>query len=144
MPIVVHVPAPAGERWNTADVTPEPASAGLEDTVTLLPCSTAPAAGAVTEPVGEVESLVKMSDVVELLPAASAPCTPSVGELVVPADQANELVETWAARGRRPVWLPCVQPVVVPPSAGKNEDAGPEPESETLFEIWKLPAATPR
>src|SRR2546428_11438537 len=48
----VQVPAPAGERWNWAEATPEPPSAELEETVTAVPRTFAEAAGAVSEPVG--------------------------------------------------------------------------------------------
>ena len=36
-PMFVQTPAPAGERWNWAEATPEPASAEFEETVTALP-----------------------------------------------------------------------------------------------------------
>ena len=47
----VQVPAPAGERWNWTVATPEPVSAESLVSVTV-PRTFAPAAGAVTEPVG--------------------------------------------------------------------------------------------
>ena len=49
-------PSPAaesGERWKRAEATPEPESAESELTVTALPWTLAPEAGAVTEPVLE-------------------------------------------------------------------------------------------
>ena len=93
--IVVQVPAPAGERWNWAEATPEPASAELEETVTAAPRTLAEAAGAVSEPVGAVESLVKVRVVAVLvLPALSVLVTASVGALTVPAVQAKLLVVT--------------------------------------------------
>ena len=93
--MVVQVPAPVGEYWNWAEVTPEPASAQLEETVTVAPRTLAAAAGAVIEPVGAVESLVKVRVVaVEVLPALSVLVTASVGELVSAAGQAKLLVVT--------------------------------------------------
>ncbi len=62
--------------------------------MTAFPRTFALAAGAVTEPLGAVVSLVKVSVVVTVFPALSAPCTASVGELEVPADQAKAEVET--------------------------------------------------
>ena len=47
----VQVLAPAGERWNSALATPEPASAEFEVSVNV-PLMVALAAGAVTAPVG--------------------------------------------------------------------------------------------
>ena len=75
--IVVHVPAPAGERWNCAEATPEPPSAEFEETVTALPRTFAEAAGAVIDPVGFVLStrtLVTSADV-KVLPALSVVIT---------------------------------------------------------------------
>ena len=40
VPIVVQVPAPAGERWKTTWATPEPASAEFEETATGAPPTT--------------------------------------------------------------------------------------------------------
>ena len=112
--------------------------------VTEAPRTFAPEAGAVTEPVGFVESLVKVSVVVAEFPAESAPWTPSVGELEVPSDQVNAFVETKGPPdGAETVCAACVQPVDVPPSAGKVADAGPDPASETASEIWKLPPEPP-
>ena len=74
--IVVHVPAPAGERCSAADATPDPASAELADTVTD-PRTMALVAGDVSEPVGAVLStrtLLTVADVVEL-PALSVVTT---------------------------------------------------------------------
>ena len=51
----VHVPAPAGERWNCTVSTPEPASAELPVSA-IVPRTFAAAAGLVTEPVGSVLS----------------------------------------------------------------------------------------
>ena len=53
--IVVQAPPPAGRRWNSAEATPEPASAESEETVTVA-AEAAPSAGAVSEPVGFVLS----------------------------------------------------------------------------------------
>ncbi len=75
--IVVQVPAPAGERWKSAEATPEPPSAELEETVTAAPRTLAEAAGAVTEPVGFVLStrtLVTSAEV-KLLPTLSVVIT---------------------------------------------------------------------
>ena len=72
--IVVQVPAPAGERWNWAEATPEPPSAESEETVTAAPPTLAEAAGAVMAPVGAVESLVKVRVVaLPVLPTLSVP-----------------------------------------------------------------------
>ena len=62
----------AGEVWNCAEPTPEPASAELDVTATE-PRTFAAATGAVTEPVGAVESIVKVIADVAVLPNASAP-----------------------------------------------------------------------
>ena len=51
----VQLPAPAGERWNCTVATPEPLSAESLARATV-PRRFAPAAGAVTEPVGAVLS----------------------------------------------------------------------------------------
>ena len=83
--IVVQVPAPCGEDWNAADATPEPLSAESEETVTM-PFTVALEAGAVSAPVGFVESFVNVSVVVDdVLPALSVEVIASVGELVVPS-----------------------------------------------------------
>ena len=55
VPIVVQLPAPAGETSNAACWTPEPPSAESEETATELPRTQA-TAGAVIEPVGAVPS----------------------------------------------------------------------------------------
>src|ERR1700730_3505443 len=107
----VQTPAPAGERWKVALATPEPPSAELEETATALPRTFALAAGAVIEPVGLVESFVKVSTVAALVLTG---------------------------------WVVCVQLPVVPPRAGKIEEAGPDPASATAFWSWRLPAAAPR
>ena len=44
-PIVVQVPVPAGERWKRALATPEPLSAELAVTGTVVPRTLAAAAG---------------------------------------------------------------------------------------------------
>jgi hypothetical protein len=94
-PMFVHVPAPAGERWNCAEATPEPPSAEFDETVTLEPVTFALVAGAVIEPVGLVESLVKVKTLaLDVLPAVSVEVTDSVGLFVSPADQAKLLVVT--------------------------------------------------
>jgi hypothetical protein len=71
-PIFVHVPAPAGERWNCAEATPEPPSSEFELTE-IVPRTLAPAAGAVTDPIGLVLSTCRFVTAVELttLPAMS-------------------------------------------------------------------------
>ena len=51
------MPAPAGERWNCTVATPEPASAESLVSATVVPRRFAPAAGAVTLPVGSVLSI---------------------------------------------------------------------------------------
>jgi hypothetical protein len=144
--IVDHELAPAAEYWNAAEATPEPASAELEETVTAAPCTLALAAGAVTDPVGGVESFVNVRVVVEeVLPTLSVEAIASVGELVVPVVQAKALVETYGPPlGVEIVSFVCVHPVLVPPSAGNADDAGPEPESATVFVSWKLPPAALR
>src|ERR671925_376750 len=75
-PMFVHVPAPAGERWNCAEATPEPPSAEFESTE-IVPRTTAPEAGAVTEPEGlllSTRTLPTAADVSEL-PALSVVIT---------------------------------------------------------------------
>jgi hypothetical protein len=52
-----HDPAPAGETWNCAEATPLVTSAESEVTVSV-PAAFAPVAGAVTVPVGDLESMV--------------------------------------------------------------------------------------
>ncbi|HET6171053.1 MAG TPA: hypothetical protein VFD90_00515 [Gaiellales bacterium] len=52
-----HEPAPAGETWNCAEATPLVTSAESDATVSA-PATFAPLAGAVTEPVGGLESTV--------------------------------------------------------------------------------------
>src|SRR2546428_8534471 len=97
----VQVPAPAGERWNWALATPEPPSAELEETATALPRTLLLLAGAVTAPVGAVESLLRVSTVAALvLPALSVEVTDSVGLFVSPAGQAKLLVVTRSEEGR--------------------------------------------
>ncbi len=74
LPIFDQVPAPAGELWNCTEATPDPASAELDVTETE-PCTFAAATGAVTAPVGAVESTAKVTADVTVFPAASAPVT---------------------------------------------------------------------
>jgi hypothetical protein len=57
---VVHEPPPAGRRSKVTRATPEPVSAESEETVTEAPETTAPSAGAVSEPVGAVASNVNV------------------------------------------------------------------------------------
>src|SRR4051812_17517281 len=92
-PMFVQLPAPAGERWNWAEATPEPRSLEFDDTVTVLPLTLALEAGAVIAPVGLVESLVKVRTVVlEVLPALSVEVMDSVGLFASAAFQAKLLV----------------------------------------------------
>ena len=67
-PWFVHVPAPAGERWNCTVATPEPESAESLVSATVVPRRFAPALGAVTLPVGGVLSIrtVTPAEAVEL------------------------------------------------------------------------------
>src|SRR5919198_1922802 len=143
----VQLPAPAGERWNWTDATPEaPSAASLEETATELPRTFAAAAGAVTDPVGFVESSVNVRTVgFEVLPTVSVLVTDSVGLLLSPALQAKLFVVVYGPpAGVLTVCAVCVQLPTVPPSAGKTQLAGAEPESLTAFCRWKLPAAAPR
>ena len=75
--MVVQTPAPAGERWNAAEATPEPASVELEETVTAAPRTLAPEAGAVIDPAGAVLSTLTLVTVAELkvLPTLSVVTT---------------------------------------------------------------------
>jgi hypothetical protein len=67
--IVVHVPAPSGERWNATDATPEPPSAALAESA-RLPRRNWP--GSVSVPVGAVLSMRTFAAVcVRVLPAWS-------------------------------------------------------------------------
>src|ERR1700716_2656598 len=102
----VQVPAPAGERWNWAEATPEPESFEFDETVTALPLTFAEPAGAVSDPVGLVGSLLKVSTVaLELLPALSVEVTDSVGLLVSAAFQAKLFVVLKGPpAGVEPVW----------------------------------------
>ena len=71
----VQVPAPAGERWNWTVATPEPASAELLVSA-IVPRTFAPAAGAVTAPVGSVLSTrIVIAAEVKALPALSVVVT---------------------------------------------------------------------
>jgi hypothetical protein len=93
--IVVQVPAPAGDRWNSADATPEPPSAEFDVTETLAPLTLALEAGAVIDPVGAVESFVNVRTVaLEVFPALSVEVTDSVGLWLAPAGQAKLFVVT--------------------------------------------------
>ena len=102
-------------------------------TETLLPRTFAPPEGAVIDPVGFVESFVNVSPLaLEVLPAASVEVTDSVGLFASPAAHANVFVVVYGPpAGVLTVWAVCVQVPTVPPSAGKIEDAGPEPVSVT-------------
>ena len=73
---LVHVLAPEGDRWNSAEATPEPVSAEFEVTENVARMF-AEATGAVIEPVGAVLStrtLAIVADVVTL-PATSVVTT---------------------------------------------------------------------
>ena len=74
--IVVQVPSPSGERWNTTVPTPEPA-ASAEFAATAIEARTlAPSAGAVIEPVGSVLSTrTVIAEEVKELPALSVVTT---------------------------------------------------------------------
>ena len=91
--------------------------------------------GAVIEPVGLVESFVNVRTLALLvLPAVSVDVTDSVGLLASPMPQAKLLVVVYGPpAGALTVWAVCVQVPTVPPSAGKIEEAGPEPPSLTAF-----------
>ena len=65
LPTFVQVLVPAGERWNSALATPEPASAESEVTV-KVPLIVADAAGAVTDPVGACCRRVRWRSVAEV------------------------------------------------------------------------------
>ena len=92
-PMVVHVPAPVGERWNRAEATPDPPSAEFELTATELPRMLAAAVGAVIDPVGLVESFVNVRTLAfDVLPAVSVDVTDSAGLLASPMPQAKLLV----------------------------------------------------
>ena len=95
---------------------------------------------------GAVESFVKVSDgAVVVFPAASAPVTASVGEGFVPALQLKRFETYGPPEGVVfTSGVVCVQPVAVPPSAGKVLEAAPEVASETVFWIEKDPTAAPR
>src|SRR4051794_4906428 len=94
--MLVQVPAPAGERWNCADATPEPGSDEFDETATVVPRAFDELDGAVSEPVGFVESFVKVSTVAfEVPPAASVDVTDSVGLFASPAPQAKLFVVTY-------------------------------------------------
>ena len=77
MLMVIHIPAPATERWKDADETPEPASPELDETGTEGPVPPAPGDGAVRDPVGAVLSTLTLPTVGELnvLPTLSVVTT---------------------------------------------------------------------
>ena len=72
----VHVLVPAGERWNSALATPEPASAESE-VIAKVPLMMADDRGAVTDPVGAVLSTRTLAIVAEVkaLPTLSVVMT---------------------------------------------------------------------
>ena len=108
-------------------LTPEPPSDDVPVSDPVQPAALyAAAVGKVTAAVGAVLSFTNVSVVVAVLAATSEPTTPSVGELEVLADQAKLLVVTYGPpAGVETVCVVCVQPVVVPPSAGNCAEAGP-------------------
>jgi hypothetical protein len=94
VPMSVQLLPPWSAYWNSADATPAPASPESEETVTAEPLRFALAEGAVMDPLGAVESLVKVSVVPEeALPALSIEVTVSVGAVEAPSVQANALVD---------------------------------------------------
>src|SRR5579862_3142977 len=96
-------------------------------------------------------SFTKVSVVVAVLPALSAPTIASVGALEVPAVHEKlsgeaPLLNGPASGATTVPGAVCDQLVVVPPSAGKVEECGPESfaaASDSAFWSWKLPAALP-
>jgi hypothetical protein len=134
-----HVPAPAGEAWNWADATPEPASAEF-DVTTTEPRTFAAAAGAVTAPVGAVVSIVNVTAAVAVLPALSAPVTVYVAGALAPLAQTKVLDAYGPPAGVVSVsalWV--VQPAAL--KLGNVAEAAPEPASVTVATKPKLPAA---
>src|ERR671937_11801 len=88
----VQLFAPAGERWNCTDATPEPPSDGLALTV-IVWRTAAPSAGAVSEPPGSVLSTRTVTAAVGAeLPALSATTT---RKSYWPSDSAVVSSETW-------------------------------------------------
>src|SRR5918993_5798877 len=74
----VQVPAPAGERWNVTVLTaPGAVSDAAAASATLAPRRFAPAAGAVSEPLGLIRSIVTGTSSVFCLPAWSVARTRS-------------------------------------------------------------------
>ena len=117
----VHVPAPAGERWNCVVATPEPASAESLASETV-PRTFAPPAGAVTAPVGSVLST-------RTVIGAEAKALPA---LSVVRTRRSYWPSAWSVVFQLAAWL-----VQVPAPAGerwKTTVATPEPESAE-FEV---------
>src|SRR5919204_218130 len=135
----VHVPAPAGERWNCADATPEPPSAEFESTE-IVPRTTAPEAGAVTEPDGLLLSTRTLPTAAEatLLPALSVVTTrrsyrPSLTAVVSKLTPYGEVVST------APMF------VQLPAPAGDRwnwAEATPEPASAEFESTEIVPRTT--
>ena len=74
----VQVPAPAGERWKVTVLTlPGAVSEAVAASATAAPRRSAPEAGAVTEPVGRMRSIVIRTSSVVCLPALSVARTRS-------------------------------------------------------------------
>ena len=68
----VQVPAPAGERWKVTVLTaPGAVSEAVAASATAAPRRFAPAAGAVSEPLGRTRSIVIRTSSVFCLPALS-------------------------------------------------------------------------
>ena len=86
--------------WNCAVATPDPASAELDVTFTALPRTFAAATGAVTDPVGAVESTVNVTALVAVFPAASATVTVYVPGVDGALDHDNVRRHERTARGR--------------------------------------------
>src|SRR5919108_595223 len=139
----VHVPAPAGERWNCAEATPEPPSAEFESTE-IVPRTTAPEAGAVTEPDGlllSTRTLPTAADASEL-PALSVVITrrsysPSPRDVVSSDTEYGALVSAEPMFVQLPVpagerWN-CAEATPEPPSA--------ESESTEIVPPTLAPAA---
>src|ERR671922_199309 len=135
----VHVPAPAGERWNCAEATPEPPSAEFESTE-IVPRTTPPADGAVTEPDGlllSTRTLPTAADASEL-PALSVVITrrsysPS------PRDVVSSDTEYGALVSAEPMF------VQLPVPAGERwncAEATPEPPSAEFESTEIVPPTT--
>ena len=70
VPIVVHVPAPCGERWNATEATPAPGSAGDGSESETVPARTEP--GSTGAPLGGCVSMVTAAcRVASVLPTLS-------------------------------------------------------------------------